>query len=321
MQKMIAAGMALLAMTGCASRGATGAATAAESEAGKATDAAVTFDADSAYAYVARQVEFGPRVPNSEAHRRAGEWLAGELRRHGATVEEQRADLRAFDGTVLKATNIFARFNPDAGDRVLLLAHWDTRPWADEDPDPANRRKPVDGANDGASGAGVLLELARHAAAQKRGVDILLVDAEDWGTTGSDDSWAMGAQYFADNLPDGGAYRPEAAILLDMVGGRGATFCREYFSQQAAPGLADAIWSEARAAGYGEMFPDRMGTAVTDDHVKLIAGGIPAIDIIDYREGEGFCPTWHTLSDTMEDIDRATLKAVGQTVANYLWKR
>lgn len=313
-------------LTGAALMAACGPARSAESAADTQTEAAgpePVFSADSAYTYLRRQVEFGPRVPNTEAHRRAGDWLAAELRRHGAQVSEQRAVLRAFDGTQLQARNIFGRINPGEPERVLLLAHWDCRPWADEDPDPAKRRTPVDGANDGASGAAVLLELARvaNSVGTKRGLDILLVDAEDWGTTHNDDSWALGAQHFMANLPDSGSYRPQGAILLDMVGGRGATFCREYFSQQSAPELADAIWAAARAAGYGEWFPNRWGGAVTDDHVKLIDGGIPAIDIIDYRPGEGFNPTWHTTSDNLDNIDPAALKAVGQTLADYLFKQ
>lgn len=280
------------------------------------------FSADSAYAYLKHQVEFGPRVPNTEAHRRAGDWLAAELRRHGAQVTEQRATLRAFDGTPLQARNILARFNPGQPDRILLLAHWDCRPWADEDTDPSNHRTPVDGANDGASGAAVLLETARLAklTGTSKGIDLLLLDAEDWGTTHNDDSWALGAQHFMANLPDSGAYRPRAAVLLDMVGGRGATFCREWFSQQADPALADAIWATARQQGFADFFPNRMGGAVTDDHVKLIDGGIPAIDIIDYRPGQGFNPTWHTTADNLDNIDPATLRAVGQTLAAWLFQ-
>ena len=282
---------------------------------------AVNFDADSAYSYVARQVSFGPRVPNTEAHRLCGEWLMGELRRHGAEVIPQRAVLKAFDGTDLRALNIFGRFNPDAERRILLLAHWDCRPWADQDPDPANRSKPVDGANDGASGVGVLLEIARQLgkSGSQRGVDILFVDAEDWGTEGDEESWALGARYFMEHLPVEG-YMPEEAILLDMVGGKGATFCREYFSEQAAPRLAQSLWGIAASRGYGHLFLNQLGGAVTDDHVQLIAHGIPAVDIIEYHPEDeiGFNPRWHTASDNMEGIDRATLKAVGETVTEYI---
>lgn len=294
----------------------------ASAEDGAAADSAATpvFNADSAYRYVAAQVEMGPRVPGTAAHARAVEWLSSELRRHKAEVAHQRADLTAFDGTQLKAVNIIGQYNPEAGDRLLLLAHYDCRPWADEDPDPARARKPVDGANDGASGVGVLLETARQMALRNpgRGVDILFVDAEDWGSHEADDSWALGARYFANN-PFRENYRPAQAVLLDMVGGRDARFYREYFSQQNAPELTERVWRAAEEAGYGHIFPNALGGAVTDDHVELQKVGIPAVDIIEYRPGEGFTPTWHTADDTMEHIDTASLKAVGETLMRIIY--
>lgn len=283
---------------------------------------AVVFNADSAYSYVARQVEFGPRVPNTEAHAKAAAWLEQELRRHGAEVALQKADLKAFDGTILKATNIIGSYNPKATDRLLLLAHWDCRPWADEDPDPAKHTQPVDGANDGASGVGVLLEIARQLGANKpgRGVDILFVDAEDWGSDEVEDSWALGAKYFAEN-PFKPGYAPSEAILLDMVGGKGAVFPREYFSQQQAGRLVNKIWALAADCGYADRFPDRVGGAITDDHIQLLNRGIPAIDIIEQCETSesAFNPTWHTASDNMSAIDATTLGTVGQLVLNYIF--
>lgn len=302
------------------------AASGADGEGTTVTDSlrAVTpFDADSAYSYVERQVSFGPRVPNTEAHRLCGDWLSSELRRHGAEVTEQRADLTAFDGTVLHARNIFGRINPDAGERILLFAHWDCRPWADEDPDPEKRHLPVDGANDGASGVGVILEIARQLkeSGSTAGVDFLLTDAEDWGTEGDDGSWALGTLYFVENPPEKG-YQPVAAILLDMVGGKGARFFREYFSQQSDPALSQRVWGAASELGYGDLFPNRMGGVVTDDHMRLIAAGIPAIDIIEYNpDGGGFNPRWHTSSDNMEGISRETLEAVGKTVMRTITAR
>lgn len=279
------------------------------------------FDADSAYSYLAAQVAFGPRVPNSEAHRQAADWLVAELKRHGAEVIEQKADLKAFDGTVLKARNIFGQYNPEASDRTLLLAHYDCRPWADKDPDPAKRSQPVDGANDGASGTAVLLETARNLALSNpgKGIDILFLDAEDWGSEGDDDSWALGARYFAQN-PVKPGYRPARAILLDMVGGRGAKFYIEYFSQQAAPGLVEEVWNCAAEAGYGHVFPKQYGGAVTDDHAELIKAGIPAIDIIEFDPQHGFNETWHTTADNLSNIDRTSLEAVGNTIFRYIWE-
>lgn len=291
-----------------------------------ATDAAAahpSFSADSAYRYVETQVEFGPRVPNTDAHRNAGDWLVGELKRHGAEVIEQKMRLKAFDGTVLDSRNILGRYNPEAGERLLLLAHWDCRPWADEDPDEGKRRQPVDGANDGASGVGVLLEIARQLQieAPKKGVDILFVDAEDWGAEGDDESWALGAKYFAEHPPVKG-YSATEGILLDMVGGENARFHREYFSERSAPGLNSSVWSLANELGYGDRFVNQMGGAITDDHIEMIEAGIPTIDIIEYnRSGGGFNPRWHTTSDTMEGISKGTLGVVGETVMAYLRKR
>lgn len=292
-------------------------------EAGLAEDNVkeISFDADSAYSYVARQVAFGPRVPNTEAHRLCGEWLSGELRKRGMKVVEQRAELKAFDGTKLNALNIFGQFNPEKDDRVLLLAHWDCRPWADQDADPANHKIPVDGANDGASGVGVILEIARQLSLKNpgKGIDVLFVDAEDWGTEGDEQSWAMGARYFMEHLPVDN-YMPREAILLDMVGGKNAVFCREYFSEQAAPRLAQSLWGIAESLGYGNLFLNQFGGAVTDDHVQLIEHGIPTVDIIEYHPADevGFDPDWHTVNDNLDGIDRNTLQAVGETVMYYI---
>ena len=281
------------------------------------------FEADSAYMYLARQVSFGPRVPNTEAHRQTGDWLVAELKRHGIKVTEQKAQLKAFDGTLLNARNIFGQINPDAKNRILLLAHWDCRPWADQDPDPSKRGWPVDGANDGASGVAVILEMARQLSINpvEKGLDILFVDAEDWGEDGNDDSWALGTQYFVKNPPIKG-YSPQAAILLDMVGGENAVFCREYFSERSAPYLAEEIWQIAARQGYGKMFINKMGSAVMDDHVELIEAGIPAIDIIEYHpdNDQGFNSRWHTTYDNLDGISKETLKAVGSTLLTYLRK-
>ena len=152
----------------------------------------------SAYHYVETQVNFGPRVPGTDAHRLCGDWLAGKLKSFGADVTEQKSTLTTFDGTRIPMRNIFARVNPNAEKRILLLAHWDCRPWADHDRDPAKRKNPVDGANDGASGTAVILELARvfSQESNEAGIDILFCDAEDWGEESNDDSWALGARYF-----------------------------------------------------------------------------------------------------------------------------
>lgn len=280
------------------------------------------FEADSAYAFVDRLMAFGPRVPNTKAHRRSGDWLAGKMREFGWEVTEQTTVLKAFDGTALNVRNIFSQLNPEKGDRLLLLAHWDCRPWADQDPDPAKRRLPVPGANDGASGVGVLLEVARQLALQNSNaaVDILFVDAEDWGSEGDEDSWALGTRYFAENPPVAG-YRPRQAILLDMVGSPDARFGVEYFSRESNPALLSKVWQIAESLGYDGYFHKGFGGAVTDDHVELIKHGIPAIDIIDYRytgEYQGFDPVWHTTGDDMGNISAYTLGAVGETIMKVI---
>lgn len=308
-----------LLCSGCAGKSpaATVATASGEDAAGKLTAAA--FDADSAYHYVSRQVEFGPRVPNTEAHRAAGRWLASELERHGASVTVQDVTLTAFDGTELHASNIMGSYLPEAPVRILLLAHWDSRPWADRDPDEARRTKPVPGANDGASGVGVLLEIARQLGreAPSVGTDILFVDAEDWGTDNREDSWALGARHFAANMP-AGMKTPRAGVLLDMVGGKNAVFRREQFSQYYAPELVSSLWSTAGALGYASFFSDDTGGAITDDHLEFIRAGIPVIDIIEFHPSTGFNPRWHTTADDMEGIDPSTLGAVGTTVLTWL---
>ncbi len=281
------------------------------------------FNADSAFAYVERQVAFGPRVPNTEAHRRTAAYLADELRRHGAQVISQNFQVRAYDGTTLNACNIIASYAPENKDRVLLFAHWDTRPYADNDPDSKNHHTPIDGANDGASGVAVLLETARqiHACSPRVGIDIIFFDVEDYGQPyfarqpEEGDTWALGSQYWA-RRPHNPAYRARYGILLDMVGGKDSRFMREGVSMQQAPGVVDKVWKAAQALGYGDYFVDEQGGYINDDHV-YVGRRVPSIDIIAYDEADGgFVPQWHTLDDTVENIDKGTLKAVGQTL---LW--
>lgn len=289
------------------------------------------FVADSAYAYCEAQCAFGPRVMNSDAHDRCGEWIAGKFRAFGMTVQTQNANLKGYDGTMLRSTNIIASYKPEMTDRILLCAHWDSRPWADNDPDEANHHTPVMAANDGASGVAVMLELARLIGAQDSlavGVDFVCFDAEDWGTpqwsdkADSGDTWALGAQYWAAN-PHKSGYNARFGILLDMVGGRGAMFYQEGMSKHFAPGIVNKVWEAARVVGYGSMFPNTEGGMVTDDHIPVNEKlKIPTIDIINYYpdcEQSSFGPTWHTVSDTMENIDKNTLQAVGQTVIQVLF--
>ncbi|MDD2962167.1 MAG: M28 family peptidase [Muribaculaceae bacterium] len=284
----------------------------------------IEFNADSAYKYVKTQCEFGARVPNTDAHRNAGDWLIAQLKRHGANVIVQAPELKAFDGTVLKARNIIGEINPDSTHRILLLAHWDSRPWADNDNNPAKRKQPVMGANDGASGVGVILEIVRILKDKKInvGVDILFTDAEDWGDSNGDNenSWALGTQYWTQNMHREN-YRPMFGILLDMVGTKNARFLKDYYSMQYASQLVNIVWNEATDSGFSNYFINDNGGGITDDHVFINRAGIPCIDIIDQNDSgsnSGFFAGWHTTGDTMGIISTETLKAVGQTVTNVI---
>ncbi len=287
------------------------------------------FVADSAYHYIETQVNFGPRVPNTPEHILCAGYLSERLKHSGAEVTEQRAELQAFDGRILKAINIIGSFQPENKKRILLFAHWDTRPWADHDADPSNRMKPVLGANDGASGVGVLLEIARQIGKQQPGVgvDIIFFDAEDYGApehlsnARTSNSWCLGSQYWARNphIPN---YRAQYGILLDMVGAANAAFYREQFSDYYAKTIVDKVWNQAKSLGFDRYFINRSGGAITDDHLyvnELI--GIPSIDIIQYDRSSqnGFGHYWHTVNDTMENIDKNTLQAVGTTLLHVIY--
>lgn len=291
------------------------------------------FDADSAYTYVDRQVSFGPRVPNMQGHKDCGNYLAAELERFGAKVYQQEATLKAYDGTPLECRNIIGSFHPEKDKRILLFAHWDTRPFSDEEKNPALHRKPIDGADDGASGVGALLEIARQIGmkAPNVGIDIIFFDAEDYGIPDfdhekynyADDTWCLGTQFWAKN-PHILNYKAEFGILLDMVGAKDAVFYKEQTSMRYAARYVDEVWETARNLGYGKYFINGNGGNLIDDHVYVINGrGIPCLDIINYdpKSNKGFRDHWHTQNDNMQNIDRDVLKAVGQTVLEVIYNR
>lgn len=303
---------------------------AAEAATGVSDSILGSFSGDSAYRYIADQVAFGPRVPGTAAHKACEQYLVDQLHRFGAdSVMVQHAEVKAFNGDVLPIANIMGAYNIDAPKRILLLAHWDSRPWADMSSCPEKRKEPVLGANDGGSGVGVLLEIARNLQlkAPEVGVDILFVDAEDYGESGdylgSPETWCLGSQYWTKNMT---LYTPDSlpayGILLDMVGGRDAHFLYEHFSYTKAPKPTARVWNEAEAIGHGERFVKRTSGAVTDDHIFLIQAGIPTTDIIEANNNTtgSFNPTWHTCDDNLENIDREPLKAVGETVLNVIYK-
>lgn len=286
------------------------------------------FNADSAYLYVERQVAFGPRVPGSSAHVKCADWLTEKLREFADTVVRQEFRSRIYDGRTIAGVNIIASFNPGATSRILLCAHWDSRPYADHDADAANHKKPILGANDGGSGVGVLLEIARvmRAKAPEKGIDIVLFDLEDWGEPewseqGVPDSWALGSQYWSKN-PHRPGYTAQYGILLDMVGAKDAVFTMEGYSMRYAPDIMRRVWNEAHSSGYGRFFSFKETGMIADDHyyVNTLAG-IPTIDIIhhDPQTASGFFPHWHTMNDDMSNISTETLKAVGQVVLNFVY--
>lgn len=283
------------------------------------------FDATSAYMYIDKQVAFGPRVPGTPAHKETADWLQAELALHVDTVILQSTQLTLGDKkTKVPCYNIMGQINPSASKRILLLAHWDTRPWADFDVKDTDQ--PILGADDGGSGVGVLMELARVIKANPLksdvGIDILFVDVEDyakpeWGQN----VYALGSQYFAKNPPIKG-YSAQAGILLDMVGGANARFAIEYNSQLFAKEVVAAVWSAASDIGYGNYFVYENGMSVEDDHLPINNFlKIPTIDIINQPKNSrtGFVHHWHTHADNMSNIDVNTLKAVGQTLVQYIY--
>lgn len=287
-----------------------------------------SFSADSAYSYIEAQMNFGPRVPNGKAHTDCALYLMHQLRAFGAEVELQKGQMPDYAGRAQAIFNVIGHFNTNApGKPILLCAHYDTRPWCDEEEEYENRFVNVPGANDGASGVGVLLEVARQIGDSNymaaRPVDIIFFDCEDGGTpafyTGAqkENTWCLGSQLWAiENRRD-----YQFGILLDMVGAPDAQFPREMYSMQYAENYLERIWRAANALGYGRYFVSQYSYPITDDHyyVNTLAN-IPCVDIIHYdmRNQTGFPEWWHTRQDDMRNIDKATLQAVGEVVMEVI---
>jgi len=284
------------------------------------------FNVDSAYHFVEQQVLFGPRNPNSEGHSKTRNYLLNKLREYAGSrsVFSQEFTHVGYEADTLRLSNIIAAFNPQSSDRIMLCAHWDTRPRAEEDPDQPN--EPILGADDGGSGVGVLLELARLMSTNSPdiGVDIILFDGEDYGKSGSLEQYFLGSRYWANNPPVQG-YKPRFGILLDMVGGADARFPKEQYSVQYAPALVNEIWSIAEEKGYGDIFVDEPGTFISDDHVVINRIlNIPTIDVIRHEPGTEdvvFAPYWHTQQDDMDVISKETLQAVGEVMTELIYNR
>lgn len=273
------------------------------------------FSGEQAYELLKRQVAFGPRAPGSAGHRQQLAWMEAYLRERADTLILQPFTHVTRAGDTLRLTNVFARFRPEAGDRILLVAHWDTRPTAEEDPDPEKRDQPILGANDAASGTAVLLQLAdvfsRHS--PPIGVDLLFVDGEDYATG----EMYLGATYFAANLPPG--YRPLYGILVDMVADEDPVFPIEGYSYEYAPEVVQRVWGLAHELSYGAMFPRTPGIYIEDDHVPLNKAGIRTIDIIDFDYGPGN-RYWHTTQDVLEHTALRGLEAVGTVLAELVYR-
>ncbi len=288
-----------------------------------------TFNADSAYSFIQKQVDFGPRVPETSGHAATKAWLIQKLESYNFSVQTQDFEAKTYDGLTWDLTNIIASYNPQASKRILLAAHWDTRRIADKDTDRIDQ--PIEGANDGGSGVAVLLEIARTIAFQELkpdvGVDLILFDGEDDGepelATVRDNSqiwWCLGSQFWAKNKhqPNYSAYY---GILVDLVGGKGAKFYREGYSRKYASGILKKVWDNAAQIGHGDFFISKDAPEILDDHVFVnVNAGIPMIDIIEFSPDFGFGHYHHTHADNMELIDRRTLQAVGETVLFTLYQ-
>lgn len=284
------------------------------------------FNVDSAYHFTERQLDFGPRNPNSKGHRQTKEYLLNILQQYAGEryVYSQEFTAKGYKGDTLALSNIIASFNPQSSDRILLCAHWDTRPRADKDP--IEKEKPILGADDGASGVAVLLEYARLFGKNKPpiGVDIVLFDGEDYGKEGELSKYFLGSRHWAKNPPVEG-YSPRFGILLDMVGGQNAQFPKEGYSMQFAPALVNEVWSIADEKGFDTLFKPKVGNKISDDHVVINRIlGIPTIDIIRHNPGSSdsqFAPYWHTHNDDLSIISKKTLNGVGETLLELIYNR
>jgi glutaminyl-peptide cyclotransferase len=285
------------------------------------------FSGDAALRYTAQQVAFGPRVPGTPAATRAGDWIVAQMRQRADTVIEQRFTHRTLDGKDLPLRNILARFRPAATQRILYVTHWDTRPVADSDPVPANRTRPILGANDGAAGVGLFVALgdALKKTPPNVGVDLLFVDGEDYGVS-FDPPYAdvlLGSQYFASHLPSPD-YHPIFGILWDMIADADLNILQEGNSVNAAPEVVRRVWQKAADLGYSGYFIPRVGQTVTDDHVPLIEKGLRVIDVIDIDYGplgpDGVAnPSYHhTLQDTIDHISTRSFQIVGDVALSLV---
>ena len=297
MKAYVCAYLLLFAASGCSARG----------------EGTRAFNGDSAMAYVRAQLAFGPRIPNTDGHRKTGDWILAHLKAKADSVVVQPFTHLTVTGDTLKLRNFVGRFRPDQPDRILLLAHWDSRPKADHSANLADQERPVPGANDGASGVAVLLGVADalKERAPSVGVDLLFVDGEDYGDFGEDKDVLLGSRYYAGHLLRGA--KPLYAILFDMIGDSDLQIFQEGNSVANAPEVVERVWTRAEELGYGRVFRPSVGYTLTDDHIPLQQAGIRAIDLIDFQygpdnNGYGY---WHTTEDTADKVSAQSLAIVG----------
>lgn len=287
---------------------------------GREGGARTEFSGDTALTYVKSQLDFGPRIPGSEAHRRTGDWIVAQMRERADTVVEQSWTHVTMSGDTLPMRNILARYRPRASERVLYVTHWDTRPISDQAKDSAERQLPVPGANDGASGVALFIALgdALRKTPPNVGLDLLFVDGEDYGDFPNDGDLAaakdvlIGSRYFAQHLPTEG-YTPLYGVLWDMIGDRDLQIFQEGYSIRRAPEVVDLVWSKAADLGYSRYFVRTPGQYIIDDQVPLLDAGLHVIDVIDYT-----FPYHHTPQDTFDKVSASSLQVVGDVALSLV---
>lgn len=272
------------------------------------------FTGEPAWEYLVAQCDYGPRVVGSPAHDSTKAFIVGHLRQAGATVSMQRFEIEdPYGSRTMVLANIVGSFFPDRKKRLLLAAHYDSRPWADQESDTTLWDQPITGANDGASGVAVLLELADLLAGQAPaglGIDLVFFDGEDYGKEGDPRYYLLGSRYFAANLA---GYRPRCGILLDMVGGRDGTIGKEGYSLQRAPDVTETLFQRAAELELSVFVPENR-SAILDDHIPLQQAGIAMVDLIGLPYA-----SWHTLDDTPDKCSVETLRQVGTLLANFIY--
>ena len=278
------------------------------------------FDGASAFKFLTAQTDFGPRTPNSAGHRNCLSYLQSELSKYAEAVNLQSFTVNGYNGETLSLTNVIVSFNLQATTRILLVAHWDTRPRADQEKDPKNQEKPILGANDGASGVAVLMEIAKHLNAHPPsvGIDMLLVDGEDYGKEHDTKFYFLGARYFAQNLPPG--FSPVFGILLDMIGDAQLQILKDRYSMQQAPDIVNLVWETASELNVTQFAPVSYRGDIQDDHLPLNQAGIKTIDLIDFDYPDTSNRYWHTLQDTPDKCSAESLEAVGKVLMHVIYR-